>query len=120
MERDPLLQKLFDIANENLAAEAFIAGVMAQIDALRRRAIIAWSVAGLVLVVAAWLLTPTLVGAVSLLSQALPQTLIEIKDTSALVNQVFSPLNSVAAVVALAVLVIVFAYRKIFRGRGRF
>ena len=114
MERDPLLQKLFDIANQDLAGDAFIAGIMAQIDALRRRAIIAWSVAGVVLAVAAWLLTPTLVGAVSLLSQALPQTLIEVEDTSALVNQVFSPLNSVAAVVAIAALLIVYAYRKIF------
>ncbi len=114
MERDPLLQKLFDIANQDLASEEFVAGVMAQIDALRRRAIIAWSVAGLVLAVAAWLLTPTLVGAVSLLSQALPQTLIDIEDTSTLVNQVFSPLNSVSALVAITALVIVYAYRKIF------
>lgn len=114
MERDPLLQRLFDIANQDLAGDAFIAGVMAQIDALRRRAIIAWSVAGLVLAVAAWLLTPTLVGAVGLLSQALPQSLIEVEDTSAMVNQVFGPLNSVAAVVAVTALVIVYAYRKIF------
>lgn len=114
MERDPILHKLFDIANQDLASDAFIAGVMAQIDALRRRAIIAWSVAGLLLAVAAWLLTPTLVGAVSLLSQAMPQTLIEIEDPAALVNQVFAPLNSVAAVVAVTALVIVYFYRRIF------
>ena len=76
--------------------------------------IIAWSVAGVVLAVAAWLLTPTLVGAVSLLSQALPQPLIEIEDTTAIVSQVFAPLNSVAAVVAVIAVVIVCAYRKIF------
>jgi hypothetical protein len=114
MERDPLLQKLFEIANQDIAGDAFIAGIMAQIDALRRRAIIAWSVVGVLLAVAAWLLTPTLVGAVSLLSQALPQTLIEVEDTSAIVNQVFAPLNSIAAVVAITVLVIALAYRKIF------
>jgi hypothetical protein len=114
MERDPLLQKLFEIANQDLAADAFIAGVMGQIDALRRRAIIAWAVAGLVLGLAAWFLTPTVVGAVSLLSQLLPQTLVEIEDPSAIVSQVMSPLNSVAAVVAVTALAIVFAYRKIF------
>lgn len=114
MERDPLLQKLFEIANQDIAGDAFIAGVMAQIDALRRRAIIAWSVAGVILAVAAWLLTPTLIGAVSLLSQAMPQTLIDVEDTSALVNQVFAPLNSVAAVVGVTLMVIVLAYRKIF------
>ena len=114
MERDPLLQKLFEIANQDLSADAFIAGVMGQIDSLRRRAIVAWAVAGLVLGFAAWLLTPTVVGAVSLLSQLLPQTLVEIDDPSAIVSQVMSPLNSVAAVIAVTVLVIVFAYRKIF------
>lgn len=114
MDRDPLLQQLFDLANRNLRGEAFIAGVMSEIDALRRRAIFAWIAAGLVLAVAAWLLTPTMVAAVGLLSQALPQSLVEVEEPSALVGQVFSPLNSIAAVVAVTVLVIVFAYRKLF------
>jgi hypothetical protein len=114
MERDPLLQQLFNLANRDFDGRAFIAGVMSEIDALRRRAIIAWAAAGLVLLVAAWLLTPTLVAAVTLLSQALPQSLVEIDEPSALVGHVFSPLNSVAAIVAVAALAIVFAYRKIF------
>ena len=113
MERDPLLQQLFNLANLDFDGAAFIAGVMSEIDALRRRAVIAWAVAGLVLLVAAWLLTPTMVAAVSVLSQALPQSLVEIDEPSALVDHVLSPLNSVAAVVAVAVLAIVFAYRKI-------
>jgi hypothetical protein len=114
MDRDPLLQQLFDLAKHDLGGEAFVAGVMAQIDASRRRAIVAWVVAGLVLLVAAWLLTPTMVAAVTLLSQALPQSLVEVDEPSALVGLVFSPLNSIAAIVAVTVLVIVFAYRKIF------
>jgi hypothetical protein len=114
MERDPLLQKLFDIANHDLPGEAFLAGIMAEIDALRRRAIIAWTAAGLVLAAAAWLLTPMMVAAVNLMSQALPQSLVEIDDPSAMINQVLSPLNSVAAVVTVTVLVMVLAYRKIF------
>ena len=114
MERDPLLQQLFELANRDLGGEAFIARIMSEIDALRRRAIIAWVAAGLVLVVAAWLLTPTMVAAVGLLSQALPQSLVEVDAPSALVGQVFSPLNSVAAVVAITLLVIVYVYRKIF------
>ena len=114
MDRDPLLQQLFDLAKFDLAGETFVAGVMAQIDALRRRAIIAWLVAGLVLLAAAWLLTPTMVAAVGLLSQALPQALVDVDEPSALAVQVFSPLNSVAAVVAVTVMLIVFVYRKIF------
>jgi hypothetical protein len=113
MERDPLLQQLFDLANRDLGGEAFIAGVMAEIDTLRRRAIFAWVAAGLVLAVAAWLLTPTMVAAVSLLSQALPQSLVDVDEPSALVGQLLSPLNSVAAVAAVVVLAIVFAYRKL-------
>ena len=113
-DRDPLLQKLFDVASQGLADDAFIAGVMSKIDALRRRALIAWAATGLLLALAAWLLTPTIVGAVGLLSQTLPQSLIEFDEPVALIGQALSPLNSVAAIVAISVLVIVYAYRKIF------
>ena len=112
--RDPLLQKLFDIANRDIAGDAFVADVMSRIDALRRRALVAWAATGLVLALVAWLLTPTLVRAVGLLSQALPQSLVEFDEPIALIGQALLPLNSVAAVVAVTVLVIVFAYRKIF------
>jgi hypothetical protein len=54
------------------------------------------------------------VGAVDLLSQALPQSLVAIDEPSALMGQVMSPLNSIAAIVSVTVLVIAFAYRKIF------
>ena len=113
-DRDPLLQKLFDIANRDIAGDAFVADVMSRIDALRRRALVAWAATGLVLALVAWLLTPTLVRAVDLLSQALPQSLVEFDEPIALIGQALLPLNSVAAVVAVTVLVIVFAYRKIF------
>ena len=114
MDRDPLLQKLFDIVNQDLPGDAFVAAVMSRIDALRRRAILAWAATGVVLAIAAWLLTPTVVGAVDLLSQALPQSLVAIDEPSALMGQVMSPLNSIAAIVSVTVLVIAFAYRKIF------
>lgn len=114
LDRDPLLQKLFDIANRDLPGDVFVTSVMSSIDALRRRVIIAWAAAGLILALAAWLLTPTMVRAVNLLSRALPQSLVEFGEPSALIGQVLAPLNSVAAVIAVAVLVIVYACRKIF------
>ena len=114
MERDPLLQQLFDLANRDLGGEAFIAGVMAEIDALRRRAVIAWMAAGVVLLAVAWLLTPTMVAAVGLASQALPRSLVEVDQPAALVSQVLAPLNSIAAVLAVTVLAIVFALKKLF------
>jgi hypothetical protein len=114
MDRDPLLQVLFDIAKLDLPGDEFVATVMSRIDALRRRAILAWATTGLVLAIAAWFLTPTVIGAVDLLSQALPQSLLEIEAPSALIGQVLSPLNSIAAIIAITVLVIAFAYRKIF------
>ena len=113
-DRDPLLQKLFDVAGHGLGDDEFVARVMSKIDALRRRALIAWAATGLLLAIAAWLLTPLMVGAVGLLSRALPQSLVEFDEPVALIGQVLSPLNSVAAIVAISVLVIVYAYRKIF------
>ena len=97
MERDPLLQKLFDIANHDLPGEAFLAGIMAEIDALRRRAIIAWAAAGLVLAAAAWLLTPVMVAAVNLMSQALPQSLVEIDDPSSMTWVVSTSISPAAS-----------------------
>lgn len=114
MERDPLLQKLFDIAKQELPSKAFIAGIMSRINALRRRAIIAWAVTGSLLVLAAWVMAPTVVGAVNLLAQALPQSLVEFDEPASLIGQMLSPRNSIAAVIAITVLIIVFAYRKIF------
>ena len=55
-----------------------------------------------------------MVGTVNLLSQALPQSLVEIDDAPAIISHVLSPLNSIAAAVAVTVLVLAFAYRKIF------
>ena len=113
-DRDPLLQKLFDVASQGLADDGFIAGVMSKIEALRRRALIAWAATGLLLALAAWLLTPTMVDAVGLLSQALPQSLVGFDEPVALIGQALSPLTSVAAIIAISVLVLVYAARKIF------
>jgi hypothetical protein len=49
-----------------------------------------------------------------LLSQALPQSLVEFDEPAALIGQVLSPLNSVAAVVGIAAMLAVFACKKIF------
>ena len=114
MERDPLLLDLFHIANQDLPDAEFITSVMSRIDALRHRAIFAWAATGLALAIAAWLLTPTVVGAVDLLSQTLPQSLVEIDEPAALIGLVLAPVNSIAAAIAITVLVIAFAYRKIF------
>jgi len=113
-DRDPLLQKLFDVASQGLTDDAFIAGVMSKIDALRRRALIAWAATGLLLALAAWLLTPTMVGAVGLLSRALPQSLVGFDEPVALIGQALSPLSSIAAIIAISVLFVVYAARKIF------
>ena len=113
-DRDPLLQKLFDAASQGLADDEFVARVMSKINVLRQRALIAWAATGLLLAIAAWLLTPTMVAAVGMLSRALPRSLVEFDEPLALIGQALSPLNSVAAIVAISVLLIVYAYRKIF------
>ena len=113
-ERDPRLEALFDAAREELSGEQFGAGVMARIDRSRRRALTGWAAVAVVLLAGTWLLSGPLTGAVSVLIQLLPQTLVEIDAGDVLVAQLLAPINSVAAAVAFAFLALRLAYRKIF------
>ena len=55
-----------------------------------------------------------MIGVVDLLSQTLPQSIVEIDEPSAFIGQVLSPLNGIAAIVAITALAVVFAYRRLF------
>jgi len=111
-DQDPMLRSLFEIAKQDLSGDEFSADVMAQIDKLRRRTIIGWACVILLLAPAVWLLAAPLQEAVQLLTQVLPRSLIELDDS--LLAQVLSPVNSVAGLVALGLLGLRFAYKKIF------
>lgn len=113
IERDSTLQSLFDVAKQDLAGETFVAQVMSQIDSLRRRAVIGRICVGLVMVACGWLLASLLQDVVLVLTQFLRSPLIEL-DISGLSAQLLAPVNSIAALVALGLLGLQMAYRKIF------
>ena len=109
---DPDLQRLFDSKVEDLDADRFTASVMAGIDSSRRASVIAWAAIALAFVASAWLLSEPVIGAVGVTTQLLPATLVDIDNEW--LSQLLSPINSVAAVVALLVLGVRAAWRKIF------
>ena len=112
-ERDTRLETLFDAAREELAGEAFAADVMARVDRLRRRALMGWAAVAAAILVGVVALSGPVTGAVGLLTQLLPQSLVEFEAGNALLAQLLAPINSVAAAVALGAFLLRFAYKKI-------
>jgi hypothetical protein len=102
---------MFDTAREDTTDEAFVARVMADVEKGQRRTVISWVFAGLLLAPVAWWLSTPLLSAVSLATQLLPDTLIEVEEQW--LAQLFAPVNSVAGIAGLLFLVIWTLYRKI-------
>ena len=111
-DRDPTLQSLFNMAKEELAEEAFVALVMAEIHSVRRRAVMGWICVGLVCVICGWWLAWPLQDAAHALTQILPLTLIDLDIGWP--SQFLAPMNSLAGLVALGFLALRRAYREIF------
>lgn len=112
-DHDPRLERLFAAAREDFSGDAFIARVMSEIDRMRRRATVTWTVVGVLLVALASLLTPSLTAAVTLLTQVLPVSLVDIDNR--VVAEVFAPVNSIAGIAGLTFLLLLVAIRKLFR-----
>ena len=111
-DRDPLLQSLFDTARQELAEDAFTDQVISRIDGLRLRAVFGWAGVGLILIVFAGLITGPLTSVVVLASQVLPDSLFEVENRW--LAQLLAPANSIAGLVAILVLGLRAAYKKIF------
>jgi hypothetical protein len=111
-ERDLTLQRLFDVTSQDMSGTAFVDAVMLRIDKLRRKVVIGWAVAGLLLLPVGWLLAAPLQDTVLLLSQILPKSLVELDD--GLAAQMFAPINSFSAIAAVAILGARVLYKKIF------
>ncbi len=103
-DRIPGLQALFDAARPVDADSAFVARVMGELEKDRRRTVLGWIIAGLLLVPIAWWLTGPLMSIFGLAAQLMPDTLIEVESTS-LVAQLTAPINSVSFVVGVVFLV---------------
>lgn len=112
-DRDPNLVELFARAEESFDDDAFVAGFMGQIDRERRKIVVIWVVLGLAIAACVALLASPLIAAVSLVTQLLPASVIDIQ--AGWLRQFLAPVNSVAAIAALGILGIAWFFRKIFR-----
>ncbi len=110
---DPRLQALFEQAEQGFDHRAFARDIMARIDRERRRAVLMWSVFGIFAVLALSLFAAPVVATFGLISGLLPESLIEIE--TGWMQQLLSPINSVAAALALGALGIHRLFRRILR-----
>jgi hypothetical protein len=99
---DPRLQALFAQAQEAFDPDGFTRGVLERIDRERRRALLAWSAFGLAGVVVLALLAHPLFTALAMATQLLPMSLIDFETEW--LRQLASPINSIAAVIAIGAL----------------
>ena len=112
-ERDPRLDALFDAAREELPGDEFAADVMGRVDRLRRRTLVGWAAVAVALLAGAWVLSGPLTHAAGLLTRLLPQSLVEVEAGNQLLVQLLAPVNSLGTVIALGLLGLWFAYKKI-------
>ena len=113
-ERDPVIQSLFDGSQQAARDDTFVADVMTGVNALRRRSLLASGTVAVILVAVAAILAGPIGAAVNLLTSVMPQSLIELDAGNALLVHFLAPLNSVAAVVGVGLLLLGLAFRKIF------
>ena len=112
-ERDPLIQSLFDRAQEDMPGDDFAGMIMSRIDRQRRRKMMGWLLLYATLLLCAVLLAPALTAAFAAVSSILPASLIEADER--LIAQILSPVNSVAALLAFSAFLAYWLYRMIFR-----
>ena len=110
MTIDPKLQALFTRATQEFDRDAFARAVMARIDAERRRTLLFWSGLGLAAALILALLASPVFTAIEMATQLLPKSLVEIE--AGWLQQLLSPINSIAAAIAVGAL----AVRKFVRG----
>ena len=111
-DRDPNLMALFAQAEQDID-DSFEQDLMRQIDQERRRILIIWSGFGLLVFVCLAFLARPVFSAVNMASQLLPVSVVEVETDW--VRQLVSPINSVAAIVAVLLLGIRKFFRRIFR-----
>ena len=110
--RDPNLEKLFARAEQDFQHDSFAAHVLRQIDRERRRMLLVWfALIVLALACLAFLASPVLT-AFSMASKVLPVPLLEIETEW--LRLLLSPINSVAAAIAVAALGLGKFFRRIF------
>ena len=103
-EFDPRLQALFDKAEQPFDSERFLADIMRGVDRQQRQAMLAWSLAGLIILIGLTFVASPVLAAVDFVSQFLPVSLVEIETEW--LQMLLSPINSVAAAIAIGALLV--------------
>lgn len=111
--RDPQLQALFASAEQEFDPGTFRSDVMARIDGQRLRTVIIWSLLCLIAFAALLTLAAPAIELLRIANQVLPASVIDIETDW--LRQVVSPVNSVAAAIALGAVTLHRFYRRIFR-----
>lgn len=110
---DPNLQDLFTQAEQDFRDDSFADDILLQINRERRRTLLVWSTLSvLALACLAYLASP-LFTVIGMATQLLPVSLVEVETEW--LRLLLSPINSVAAAIALAALVMRKFFRRIFR-----
>jgi hypothetical protein len=112
-ERIPDLQALFDAARATQEDGAFVARVTTAIEKDRRRTLLGWVAAALLLAPVAWWLIGPVMKIVSLVSQLLPDSLVEVESTW--LAALTAPINSVGFAVGAVFLLAWWFARKLRR-----
>ncbi|MBT3787436.1 MAG: hypothetical protein HN725_18775 [Alphaproteobacteria bacterium] len=109
---NPALQSLFANAKQDMEGEQFTVQVMSRVGSLERRVVFIRVCAGLVFAACAWLLASPLLDLANFMTHSVSISLIDLD--SPLLAQTLSPVNNVAAVLALGVIGLRRAYKTIF------
>ena len=109
-EKDPGLRALFDAAPRATGNDAFVAGVMRQIDRQRQRTVLAWIIAGLAMLPISCGVSGPVIKIAELASRLMPDSLIHVE--TAWLEQMVAPINSVTGVLGLVFLLVGWATRK--------
>lgn len=110
---DPAIETLFQKTADDPTNGSFTEHVMAEVENRRRRTIIGWSVAAVLLLCCAWFAVLVLQDALFLLSQVLPPQLVDLGDNVG--ASFIAPLNRPSGLAGVAGLVIYLAFRRLFR-----
>lgn len=110
-DNDPKLEALFAQAQQAFDRDAFTQSVIERIDRERRRTMMVWSVFGILAVAVLALLAKPVFAAFALATQLLPVSLVDIETEW--LRQLVSPINSVAAIIALCILGVCRFFRRL-------
>lgn len=110
---DPKLQALFVQAERDFRDDEFAANVLHQINRERRKTLLVWSVLSILALTCLALLASPVFTTIGMATQLLPVSLVEVETEW--LRLLLSPINSVAAAIAVAALGIRKFFHWIFR-----